>query len=165
MIISVVGPIGYESALRLAKNHPDVMQEHFPRFFIRQLEDISSEVYELPKADYLRPIGEGGIFRTLWEAGEEFGCGMEIELQTIPIRQEVIEVLELFDESPYECSSKGSFLIISGEILEGVKAIGRTTQAKKRILKDGDSERFLTPPARQNKDIRDRKSRTKQVVT
>ena len=84
---------------------------------------------------------------------------------SIPVRQEVIEILELYGETPYECSSAGSWLLVTEKetdeiVSDGrhipVFVIGMTDGGNARILKDKDSVRYLTPPARQEKDLEDR---------
>lgn len=95
--------------------------------------------------------------------------GCEVDLNSICIRQEVIEISELYDENPYESPSNGAWVIVWDEdmeealpehlqhLLKAANTIGRITKKNDRILIDGDSVRFLTPPARQAKDIKDRK--------
>ncbi len=172
MIISVCGPIGYETAKKLYDLHREELQERFPSFFLRQFEDIENEITDsCPEAKedilYCMEMADGGVYRALWEAGEELGCGMKVSNRDIPIRQEVTEILELYGESPYECSSKGSMLIVTdkkiGEITCGSRnvpafTIGITTDGNARVLEDNDSLRYLTPPSRQEKDIADRKN-------
>ena len=174
-------------------------------------------------------------------------------MEAIPIEQHVVEILEFFRESPYEVSSKGSWLIVSirppeticsienealqttaagagkklmpqekagtrkkfqraagieknmeplsagearenmkplpaGEARENMKPlpagftgaiegtephpavgkiinilpvaeIGEITYTGERIIEQGESRRYLTPPSRQQKDIEDRRRR------
>ena len=172
MIISVCGPVGYETAKKLYDMHREELEERFPSFFLKQFERIEDGITDdCPEAAdgclYCKGMADGGVYRALWEAGEALGCGMKVANRDIPIRQEVIEILELYGESPYECSSKGCMLIITDkktdEIICGgrhlpVFMIGITTDGNARVLEDEDSLRYLTPPARQDKDIADRKN-------
>lgn len=138
---------------------------------------------------YITTISEGGLFAALWRACEDLKpilsikqaggkaaaagarpVGCEVDLNSICIRQEVIEISELYDENPYEAPSKGAWLILWDEekeddlpehlrdIIKNADKIGRITKKNDRILTGAESVRFLTPPARQQKDIRDRKA-------
>ena len=170
MIISVCGPVGFETAERLYDEHREELEERFASFFLRQFEEIAGEtVSKSFCADggivYCSEITDGGIYRALWEAGEAIGCGMRINNSAIPIRQETIEILELYGETPYECSSKGSWLFVTEEEIYEVSSggknipvfmIGETTDGNARVLEDGENIRFLTPPGRQERDIEDR---------
>lgn len=179
MIISVCGPIGYETAKKTYDLNRETIQSRFAPFFVRQFEAVEEEtVRGEPSSDeteiiFSCVIDEGGLYRALWEAGEFLKCGMKVAERAIPIRQEVIEILELFGESPYECSSKGSILVftekkVSGITISGKKVpavmIGITTDDAARVIEDGETQRFLTPPARQKKDINDRISSGRQSI-
>ncbi len=137
---------------------------------------------------YITTISEGGLFAALWRACEDLKLilngeqvagktavagkrpvGCEVDLNSICIRQEVIEISELYDENPYEAPSRGAWLILWDEekeddlsehlrdIIKDADKIGRITKKNDRILTGAESIRFLTPPARQEKDIRDRR--------
>ena len=142
----------------------------------------------------------GGLFGTVWRALdilEKSGdlpftvnapAGCRIDLQQIPIRQEIIEICELFDENPYEADSSGAYLVIwdedtpencssvwfhmgdpSGDILpetgnrkgypdSSIVQIGYITNTKDRLILNGDMVRYLTPRERQMTDITRRKN-------
>lgn len=137
---------------------------------------------------YITTISEGGLFAALWRACEDLklilngeqaagktavagkrAVGCEVDLNSICIRQEVIEISELYDENPYEAPSEGAWLILWDEeqednlpehlrdIIKKANTIGRITNKNDRILTGAESVRFLTPPVRQQKDIRDRR--------
>ena len=120
---------------------------------------------------YAREILDGGIFAALWAAcedlkdiSEELGnnqnIGCNVYLDQIPLNQHVVEILELLKENPYEVRSKGSYLVIFPEgnsAPEGFSEIGEITASKDRVIIRGENRRFLTPPARQAKDIEDRR--------
>lgn len=128
----------------------------------------SRKNYYFDGAVYAREILDGGIFAALWAACEDlkelldvhksFGCS--VYLDQIPLNQHVVEILELLKENPYEVSSKGSYLVIFPEghsAPEGFSEIGEITASRDRVIIWGENRRFLTPPARQAKDIRDRR--------
>lgn len=170
MIIQVCGPVGFETALKLYRENEGSAKARFPGYFLDSFESIDKEKVSLDelktyclKDQTLRcfPLEEGGLFGALWKLGEECGTGMEINLESIPVRQEVIEIMELFGDSPYECSSAGSYAVVSER---GVcsdsqicfTTIGHTTSSRKRIIRSVWGDRYLTPPSRQEKDIADR---------
>lgn len=166
MLIQVTGPIGFETAKRIYENNRETLDKRFAGFFIRQFFQIEEEgCAAVAAADSLSrdaacllEIGELGLFGSLWNLGCELNCGLSVKLSDVPVRQEITEVLELFDESPYECPSAGSFLVAAEQELLGCTVIGRTEKGKARIIDEGESARYLTPPSRQQKDIADRKS-------
>ena len=102
---------------------------------------------------FLYDLSQGGILGALRVVTEKAGTGLEADLKAIPIRQETIEICELFDLNPYELYSAGSLLIGTAEpeaVLaeleqQGVPAcvIGQTTAGKDRTLRNGEDIRFL----------------------
>jgi hydrogenase maturation factor len=104
----------------------------------------------------MHDVTEGGIFGALWEVAEGSGCGLEINLLDIPIRQETVEVCEEFGINPYELISSGSMLITTPDGLgvvrqlqkAGINAavVGKVTKGNDRVLLSGDEKRFLEPP-------------------
>ena len=175
--IAITGYIGYERTARLLEQNREDLEQRFSRTFLTQCEQLAhrgtqqerfSEEYLL----YTAPIGEGGLFGTLWQACEELEqrtgtvpVGCRVRIRDIPIRQEVIEILELFHENPYETPSPGARLLIWKDDLPDaihdqmhrLAIIGYLTHDRKRLLLSDDTERFLTPKKRQRKDMEQRK--------
>lgn len=104
----------------------------------------------------MHDVTEGGIFGALWEMAAASGTGLEIDLKKIPIRQETIEVCELFDVNPYYLISSGSMLIgtdhgsqlVDELVKAGIHAavVGRATEGNDRVIVNGEERRFLEPP-------------------
>lgn len=134
---------------------------------------------------YIGRIGSGGLWASLWNACEYWqkgadstgkikNTGCKVELKDIYIRQEVIEISELYNENPYEIASEGALLVVWNEdkikrlpeklakLIDKTSIIGYITEEKQRIITDGEMTRFLTPTKRQEKDIADRKTRTQK---
>ena len=98
----------------------------------------------------------GGIFGALWEIAERSGVGLEIDLRTIPIRQETVEICNYLDISPYELMSDGSLLIACDngyDLVRDLKksnieaaVIGKVTEGNDRCVINEDERRFLEPP-------------------
>lgn len=105
----------------------------------------------------LHDISQGGVFGALWELCERNGIGMEAELKKIPLKQETVEICEVFGLNPY-CLLSGGALLAAVEdgqqlVMELAKAgipsvlIGRTTDKKDKVLLNGEECRFLEKPA------------------
>lgn len=102
------------------------------------------------------PAGEGGVMAALWHFFDGFGLGFEMDLRKLPIRQETVEVCEVFDLNPYRLQSQGCILLTapSGPKLlqnlekEGILAvlIGRTRSAIGREIYSGEVHSFLDRP-------------------
>ena len=92
----------------------------------------------------------------LWHFFDRFGLGFEMDLRKLPIRQETVEVCEVFDLNPYRLQSQGCILLTapSGPKLlqnlerEGIPAalIGRTRTAIGREIYSGEVHSFLDRP-------------------
>ena len=88
---------------------------------------------------------------------EGAGIGLSVEMKKMTVRQETIEVCEVFHLNPYQLTSTGAVLMVTpkGEELkerlkrEGIPAeiIGHTTEGNERIIWGGGEKRFLDRPA------------------
>ena len=87
----------------------------------------------------------------------EYGhMGLDVDIRSIPVRQEIIEICELLNINPYELESMGCLLMTADNdcdiinILNShdIKAsvIGHLTKGNQRILRNRDEERFLDIP-------------------
>ena len=102
-------------------------------------------------------MGDGGFLSALWKMAEASEVGLEADFRKVPIRQETIEVCEIFDLNPYKLHADGAVLIgiRGGEALvqrlrnEGFMAeiIGQTNNGNDRLLYSGGSARYLERPA------------------
>ena len=105
----------------------------------------------------MHDISQGGVFGALWEICERNGIGMEAELKKIPLKQETVEICEVFGLNPYCLLSGGSMLMATEDgqqlvmelVKEGIPSvlIGRTTDKKDKVLINGEECRFLEKPA------------------
>ena len=188
--IAVLGVLGAETALRLLEEHKKVLENRFSGYFIRRCKGLGAKAVreqeimpsggKIPDGFYFTPIGEGGLFGALWKACEELqqdmyswtgkSIGCEVDLETVPVAQEVTEICELYREDPLETSSEGAWLLIWEEekedalkdsglcIPEQSAIIGKLTQKKRRVVFLGDRTRFLTPTERQKLDMQNTKN-------
>ena len=115
------------------------------------------KIAEEAGASALYAMGEGGFLSALWKMAEASEVGLEVDFRKVLIRQETIEVCEIFDLNPYKLQSDGAILIgiRGGEALvqrlrnEGFMAeiIGQTNSGNDRLLYSGGSARYLERPA------------------
>ena len=133
--------------------------------FLNKLEDMRDEIFSDRAMEIagrngvsaMHPIGEGGILAALWDMAEGAGIGLSVEMKKMTVRQETIEVCEVFHLNPYQLTSTGAVLMVTpkGEELkerlkrEGIPAeiIGHTTEGNERIIWGGGEKRFLDRPA------------------
>lgn len=101
-------------------------------------------------------LSNGGVFAGLWEMASRAGCGMKIDLKSIPLRQETVEICEFFTINPYELLSGGALLMATdnperlvADLEEnGIPAaiIGELVKGNDKIIVNGDETRFLESP-------------------
>lgn len=156
--------IGLEGASILAKEKEEELKKQLPEEMIETVKRFDECLSVVPDSRIAMEVGvsamhdvtEGGIFGALWEMAAASGVGLEIDLKKIPIRQETIEVCEVFDINPYMLISSGAMLIGTEhghqlvEALEraGIHAavIGYATEGNDRVIINGEERRFLEPP-------------------
>ena len=163
--IYVVNTIALGAAGWLLENKREELDAFFPHFFMRRAEeavrlDLASagefSAYLPEICSYAKEIGEQGILSALWRMAEELGTGLEIRLRDIPIRQEVVEILEKFDLNPYYALSDGAYLAVTSHGDELVKVargagfvcdeIGELRSGIARTVINGESVRYLDRP-------------------
>ena len=156
--------IGLEGTSIIAKEKEEELKKRFAPSFVEEAKSFSDYLSVVKDAKIATSVGvsamhdvtEGGIFGALWEIAEASGCGLEIDLLDIPIRQETVEICEEYGLNPYALISSGSMLITSpdgaGIVRELKKAginaavIGKITEGNDRVVINGDGRRFLEPP-------------------
>ena len=166
----VAGPVAAEGTAWITENNYERLREVFAERFLedaRRLPEVygtgmkeeNNKVWEMAakagaSARYL--MGEGGFLGALWKMAEASGVGLEVDLRSVPIRQETIEICEIFDVNPYKLMSGGSVLlgIQGGDAFvqelrrEGIMAavIGQTNSENDRLLYSGGNARYLERP-------------------
>lgn len=166
------GCAGLEGMLRLAEEEKGSLRERFSPSFLAQTEALKKalvspgQILKLREEgkensafeiSAVRQVGSGGILAELWNLAEESGIGMEISLSDIALKQETVEICELFGLNPYQMTSAGSFLITTDHadmvirVLEkaGARAgkLGVATAQKARVITSGEEVRYLDRPA------------------
>ncbi|WP_408069832.1 AIR synthase related protein [Butyrivibrio sp. JL13D10] len=155
---------GLEGTAILAEICREKLAERLPDYMLRQAEEFKerisvkndSQLAIEAGACYLHDVSMGGIFAALWEIAQRAGCGLEVDLKKIPIKQETIEITNYLGINPYQLVSGGSLLMLTadGEAMvrvlekEGIAAsiIGITTDKNDRIIKNDDEIRYLDKP-------------------
>lgn len=154
---------GIEGTSIIAAEKEDILKKTLPKELIDEAVSYKKLLSVVPEARIAAECGatamhdvtEGGIFGALWEIGAASGVGITADLRKIPIKQETIEICEVFDINPYMLISSGSMLIgcPKGNLLveklmeNGINAvvIGRATAGNDRIVVNGDETRYLGP--------------------
>lgn len=157
--------IGLEGTFRVMREKEEELSKRFVPTFLNQIKSLEPDIFSERAifmacehgASAMQQITSGGILATLWEMAESSNVGMEVDLKKMTIKQETVEVCELFHLNPYQLTSTGSVLIFTerGEELvskyaeEGICAtvLGRTTVENARVIWGGEEKRFLDRPA------------------
>ncbi len=156
--------IGISDTARLAQEKEEELLSRYPLFFIKSAQNLEQFYSIIPEAatavksgvSAMHDVAGGGIFGALWELGERFDVGLQVELKKIPIKQETVEVCEFFGYNPYEIRSDGALLMVTDDshvLIEalaelGIAAavIGVTTDGNDKVILNDDEKRFLEPP-------------------
>lgn len=160
--------IGLQGTAKIAEAKKDELEKRLPPRMIAEAAKYNRYMSILTEARIamsaevcaMHDISGGGIFRALWELAEVAQTGIRIDLKKIPVKQETIEICEVFGLNPYELISGGAGLFVTedGEALveklaaEGIGAavIGKLTDDNDRVIvthtEDGDEIRFLDRP-------------------
>lgn len=117
--------------------------------------DTAKKAAELG-ASYIHNLSCGGVYNGLWELAQYCKMGLTADLKKIPVRQETIELCELFELNPYQMASNGSLLITAPaecrmaeklkEYGTAAQVIGILTASNDRIIRNDDEQRFLEEP-------------------
>lgn len=155
---------GMEGTAIIAAEKEEKLLETLPKELVDEAAGLLKYISVVPEAAVagnagattMHDVTEGGIFGALWEIGAAAGVGITADLAKIPIRQETIEVCEVFGLNPYQMMSSGSLLIgcangnrmVEGLEKAGIAAavIGRATDSNDRVIVNGEETRFLEPP-------------------
>lgn len=142
------------------------LEEHFPKFFLDDVEELIDQLSCVPAAKNavkagataLHNASSQGVLGALWEMCDVSGTGLEVDLKKIQICQETVEICEYYGDNPYQTASDGVLLIGTkdGEKMvqtlknAGVIAtvIGKATDSNDRIMINGEERSFLVPPGR-----------------
>lgn len=156
--------VGLEGSTIIAKEKEEYLSSKISKDIIEKCKGFSELLSVIKEGKIavecgvsaMHDITEGGVFGALWEMASASNVGLSIDLKKIPIRQETIELCEVFDINPYMLISSGSMLIGTKNGHELVKklkqaginseVIGKATKGNDRVINNRDESRFLEPP-------------------
>lgn len=168
----VAGPAALHGTSYIAEMKKKELEKIFSPGFNRQCCELKKdyaacvktgegEVWETAAAagaSALYAMGEGGFLSALWKMAEASEVGLKADLRKVPVRQETIEVCEIFDINPYKLQSEGALLIgiRGGDALVQklrrmgymAEIIGQTDGGNDRLLYSGENARYLERPAK-----------------
>ena len=164
MEIVMAGSIAVGGTAVLARIYENKLLEKFNPGFVNKCIDLKNEtdienivkIAEKNGTIAMHAVSDGGVFGAIWELASSASIGVETDIRKIPVRQEAVEVAELFDYNPYMIDGTGAVLLVckTGETLvnelndNGIMAdvIGHLTDGNDRIAINGDETRYLEPP-------------------
>ncbi len=101
-------------------------------------------------------LGERSLKRAFWDLSAAGGCGLQIDLRRIPLRQESVEIFEAAGEDLYEAPGGEAILLVCGgaericEALSGggipAAVIGYTLSGSEKRLLSGGHVSYLNRP-------------------
>ena len=156
--------IGIEGTSIVAREKEEELLNRFSRSFVETVKSFDQYLSVVPEAavavmhgvSAMHDVTEGGIYGALWEMAEASGIGLEVDLKSIPIRQETVELCEAFRLNPYLLISSGCMLMAApdghGLVRELEKAgihaavIGRFVEGKAKKILNGEDTAFLERP-------------------
>lgn len=115
----VAGVIGKEGVREAIERYSDQLRVRFTEDFIRTAKAQTEEKQNLTP-EFLRSLGateweyvaEGGVLAALWNISGAYEQGIRTELLKIPVKQELIEICEVFDLNPYRLKSGGCYVAV-----------------------------------------------------
>lgn len=156
--------IGLQGTALLAKQNQEKLLERYTNYFVKEAAGFDRYLSVIPEAAAavksgvcaMHDASEGGIFAALWELAEGAGAGLNIDMRKLPLRQETVEVCECCNANPYELLSGGCLIMTTNDgqrLVENLAAehipavlVGRITEGKGRILRNGNEIRYLDRP-------------------
>ena len=151
--IVAAGYAGEAGAACIAREKFNEMLRRFRKDYAEHLCE-ESDMPE-PEPGSFIPAGEGGMLAALYRAAKERKCGLRIALRKIPVRQDTIELCELYGLNPYRLFSRCAvYFCGNGERLaeqlreKGVPAarIGRLTRGLDKVITDKTETEYLNRP-------------------
>lgn len=156
--------IGLEGTSIIAKKEEATLKNRFSTSFVDSAIDFDryisiateARIAKELKVHSMHNASEGGIFAGLWEIAGAAKLGCTVDLLSIPLKQQTVEICEEYGVNPYELLSGGSLIITTanGKDLvsaledEGISSVvvGKITESNDRLVINGDEKRFLESP-------------------
>ena len=157
---------GMEGSCILAQERED-LQKVFPETLLHRTRSLGgllsvkkeAVICAEEGAHYLTDLSEGGFYAALWRLSKKAQRGLRVDLKSVPVLQETIEIANYFDIDPYRMRSAGSLLAVTDDAERltarlaesGICAvrIGELSPDPKdhdKILMSGEEIRYLDLP-------------------
>ena len=155
---------GMEGAAKLAYKGKEDLLGRYKEELVDGAIKLADEISVLQEANiakengalYMHDATSSGVYGALWELSCGIKHGIEVDLQQIPIKQEIVEVCEFYDVNPYLLSTRGVLLIVVEDGIKlveelnkvGIDAniIGKVCEHNNKIVHNQDEMRYLDPP-------------------
>ena len=156
---------GMQGASIIASKEEDKLQTRLKQDLIDSVKSLKLDINLINEARiakengayYMHDITQGGVFSGLWELATAIKKGLEVDIKKIPVRQDIVEVCEIFDVNPYALDSRGALLVVTenGQKLvdvywdNGIEAevIGTIADHKNKLIYNEDEIRYLDSPS------------------
>ena len=157
---------GMEGSCILAQERED-LQKVFPETLLHRTRSLGgllsvkkeAVICAEEGAHHLTVLSEGGFYAALWRLSKKAQRGLRVDLKSVPVLQETIEIANYFDIDPYRMRSAGSLLAVTDDAERltarlaesGIYAvrIGELSPDPKdhdKILMSGEEIRYLDLP-------------------
>lgn len=158
--IVIAGLAGEDGAVRVAEIKEQEIRGRFradcaERFFRRAGVLPDEELLRKAGAETVIPAEDGGVLAALYRIAAERKCGLRLRLRDIPVRQETVELCELYRLNPYRLRSRCMVILTpdggyTEEILRerGIpaRAAGWLTDGLDKVIVDKEETEYLNRP-------------------
>ncbi|MCQ2400345.1 MAG: hypothetical protein MJ059_00260 [Lachnospiraceae bacterium] len=155
MELVVTGYVG-DSGSRLIytdKESRKKLLDRYPKSFFGVLEEELSEAEPPALSPDVAPdfedSADGGVFGAMWRILKRNRLGAEFSQRAIPVRQQTIEICEMFSIDPYRLESKGCRVWLVSDMGRFLKeypdavTIGHTEKGPAIKRTDGETLAYL----------------------
>jgi len=156
---------GLEGVSIIARDLEEKLKDKVSYDIIKSAQDFSNNVSVVKEGMLASSIGvnsmhdvtEGGIFGAIWELAEVSGLGIEVYEDNISIRNETLEICQLFSINPMRLISSGVMVMTIPQDMKNllieafnkecidIREIGKIIE-KERIVLKGEKTINLDPP-------------------
>lgn len=157
---------GMEGSCILAQERED-LQKVFPETLLHRMRSLGgllsvkkeAVICAEEGAHYLTDLSEGGFYAALWRLSKKAQRGLRVDLKSVPVLQETIEIANYFDIDPYRMRSAGSLLAVtddaerltarlaeSGVYAVRIGELSPDPNDHDKILTNGEEIRYLDLP-------------------
>jgi len=162
--ILVTKAVGLEGTAILAHDRADKLSQLIPGDAVKRAQHFIEELSVVKEAlaavqgcvTAMHDATEGGLLGALYELASASGVGFEIDVRSVPVREETKLICQAAGIDPLKLISSGCMIITTpdpDDILNRIRAvgvsatvIGRITANRIGVVVDGDSRQPVGPP-------------------